>query len=136
MRNRNIFGKEPAFWVSTIQLVLLALMSINSIKGDLGLSDERVALIMVVVNALSAVYLAWAMRETMLAALIEVVKGVVALLVAYGLEFTTDQMNLIMGTIALVGGAYLRDQASPLVRPSFSNPPNAPVLTAAPPQAA
>jgi hypothetical protein len=125
----RLFGKEPAFWVGVVQAVLVLFMSWDQMKDALGLTDLRVAAIMAVINGLAALYLAFVVRETMLGALTEVAKALFGLLLAYNLVLSPGLMSAILGLIAIVGAGFLRTQASPLVKPSFTNPPTAPVLT-------
>lgn len=126
----KLFGKEPAFWVGTIQAVLAFVLTIHQVADVLNLTDERTAWIMAIYNGLGAVFLAYVLRETMVAALVEVGKAALGLAVAYGLELTTYQLSIITGLFAMVGAGYLRTQAAPLLRPKFKSAYNEATLTA------
>lgn len=126
----KIFGKEPAVWVGALQVLLMLLLSIDQIGVDLlHLNDERVALITMCFTLLTAAYSAWVLKHGMLAALVELTKGVGALLLAFNITVDPDTMAQIIALISVIGSAYLRDRTSPLVKPQFDNPLNAPVLT-------
>jgi hypothetical protein len=51
-------------------------------------------------------------------------------MVAYGINLTTQQMSIVTGLVALIGGAYLRSQAAPLATPKFNSSYNDQTLTA------
>lgn len=126
----KVFGREPAFWVGVVQAVIAFVLTIAQVADALNLSDERTAWIMAVVNGISALFLAYVMRETMAAALVEVAKAVVGLMVAYGIALTTQQMSIVAGLVALIGAGYLRSQGAPLAIPKFNSSYNDQTLTA------
>lgn len=126
----KVFGREPAFWVGTVQAVIAFVLTIGQVADAFNLTDERTAWIMAVMNGLSAVYLAYVMRETMAAALVEVAKAMMGLLVAYGIELTTQQMSILAGLVAFIGAGYLRSQGAPLAIPKFGSSYNDQTLTA------
>lgn len=125
----KIFGKNPAFWLGVIQALLAFLMTINQVASALRLTDEKIGLIMAVLFAVLGVYEAWVVRDTMLAALTAAAKALIALLTAYGLHLSADQTAALLGLVALIGGAFIRDRTSPLVVPSFKSTESSPVLT-------
>ena len=128
----KIFGREPAIWVGIIQVALMFLLTIDPIGVDLlHLNDERVAVITMVLTLLTAAYTAWVLKHGVLAATVELTKGVGALLLAFNITVDADTMAQFIALIVVIGTAYLRDRTSPLVRPQFSAPLNAPVLTQA-----
>lgn len=126
----KVFGREPAFWVGVVQAVIAFVLTIGQVADALNLTDERTAWIMAVINGISALYLAYVMRETMAAALVEAAKAVVGLLVAYGITLTTQQMSIVTGLVALIGAGYLRSQGAPLAIPKFNSSYNDQTLTA------
>lgn len=126
----KVFGREPAFWVGVVQAVIAFVLTIAQVADALNLTDERTAWIMAAVNGISALYLAYVMRETMAAALVEVAKALVGLMVAYGIALTTQQMSIVAGLVALIGAGYLRSQGAPLAIPKFGSSYNDQTLTA------
>ncbi len=126
---KTLFGKQPAFWLGIIQAVLAFVLTLHQLSADLHLTSERVGLIMALLFAVLGVYEAWSVRDTMLAALTAVAKALIALLAAYRLELTVDQTAALLGVVALLGGAFVRDRTSPLAVPSFHSTENSPVLT-------
>jgi hypothetical protein len=132
----KIFGKDPAFWSGVVQAVLLLLLSFNQIAQELALTDERVGLIVALLSAVFAVYTAYVTRDAMLAFVHGAAKAVIALLAAYNLELTVDQIAAILGIMTIIAGVVQRDRTAPLVVPMFNNPPDAPTLTGAPPHLA
>lgn len=126
---KTIFGKQPAFWLGVIQAVLAFVLTLHQVADQLHLTDERVGAIMAALFALLGLYEAWAVRDTMLAALTAAAKALIALFAAYRLELTVDQTAALLGLVALIGGAFIRDRTSPLASPSFRSTENSPVLT-------
>jgi hypothetical protein len=128
---KTIFGKQPALWLGLIQAALAFVLTLHQIAGDLHLTDERVGTIMAVLFALVGAYEAWVLRDTMLTAITALAKAVIALLIAYRLEVSPDTAAAVLGFLAIASGLIVRDRTSPLVQPSFTNSPSAPVLTLA-----
>lgn len=126
---RTILGKQPAFWLGVIQAVLAFVLTLHSVATEFHLTDERVGAIMAALFALLGVYEAWTVRDTMLAALTAAAKALIALFAAYRLELTVDQTAALLGAVALLGGAFVRDRTSPLSSPSFHSTEDSPVLT-------
>lgn len=125
----RIFGKQPAFWLGVLQAVLAFVLTMHQVAAQLHLTDERVGAIMAALFALLGVYEAWSVRDTMLAALTAAAKALIALFAAYRLELSVDQTAALLGIVALIGGAFVRDRTSPLVVPSFTSTEDSPVLT-------
>ena len=119
---------EPASLAGLAEAVLALLLSLSM----LGLSNERVGLIMGVVTALAAVYTAYVTKETLLAVLVQLVKASAALAAGYGFELNPATTAAIIAIVTVVAGFYQRTQTSPLVDPSFTNLPTARVLTSSP----
>lgn len=126
---KTIFGKQPAFWIGVIQAVLAFVLTLHQVSAQLHLTDERVGTIMALLFAVLGVWEAWSVRDTMLAALTAAAKALIALLAAYRLELSVDQVAALLGVVALLGGAFVRDRTSPLVVPSFRSTEDSPVLT-------
>lgn len=114
-----IFGREPAAITGAIQATLALLIGFG-VLAPLGLSTQTdLAVVMGVVGALAAVYLAYVTSETLLAPVVELVKAGVALGAIYGLALNAEQTSLLIATVTAVIGAWHRDNTSPLARPSF-----------------
>jgi hypothetical protein len=125
----KLFGKDPAFWVGIVQAALLLVLGFSSIATPLHLTDEVIGLIVAFTSAGFGVYTAWVTRDTMLGYLVGFAKALIALLAAYNLELSVDQITGLLGIITIGAGLLHRDRTSPLVTPAFDNPPDAPVLT-------
>lgn len=126
---KTVFGKQPAFWLGVIQAVLAFVLTLHQVSSQLHLTDERVGAIMAALFAVLGVWEAWSVRDTMLAALTAAAKALIALFAAYRLELSVDQVAALLGVVALLGGAFVRDRTSPLVVPSFRSTEDSPVLT-------
>lgn len=119
----KIFGREPAAIVGAIQAVLVLGVSFGWFQF-IGLKGQGdVALVVGVLSALAAVYLAYVTSETLLAPVIEVFKAGLALAAIYGFAITTEQTGMVIAVITAVFAAFQRTQAAPLANPSFDTPP-------------
>ena len=125
----KIFGKQPAFWLGIVQAALAFVLTLHRVAAELHLTDERVGAIMAALFAVLGVYEAWTVRDTMLAALTAAAKAIIALFAAYRLELTVDHTAALLALVAVLGGAFVRDRTSPLVRPSFRSTRDSAVLT-------
>jgi len=97
---------NPTLWVAAIQSILILLCSFGKL-GFLGLNtQDDVALLVVVLNCLGALYLAWATKNTLLAPVVELLKAVVAFGAIYGLSWTTDQTAMAIVVINSVFAAF------------------------------
>lgn len=111
----KIFGREPAFYVGLVELVLALLLSINGF----GLNQEQVAAIMAVVTLGLGVYTAWATKETLLGVGVGLAKSIIILFAAFGLALDENTTVAIIGLVAFLLGAFNRTQAHPLVKGNF-----------------
>lgn len=117
----KIFGREPAAIVGAIQAVLALAVSFGWLEF-IGLKGQGdVALVVGVVTALSAVYLAYVTNETLLAPVIEVFKASLAMAAIYGLSITTEQTGLVIAALTALFAGYQRTQVSPLSNPTFTS---------------
>lgn len=115
----KLFGREPAAVVASIQAVLALGVSFGWFAG-IGLKgQDDVALVVTVLSALAALYLAYVTSETLLAPVIELFKAALALGVIYGFNISTEQTGLAIAAITAVFAGFQRTQVSPLVNPSF-----------------
>lgn len=114
-----IFGREPAAIVGAIQSALALALSFGWLTR-LGLNtQDDLAVVMTVVIALSAVYLAWATDETLLAPVIGLLKAVLALAAIYGLSLDVEQTGLVVALITSAFALYQRTQVAPLRAGTF-----------------
>ena len=115
----TIFGREPAAIAAAIQAVIALLISFGWLQW-VGLSTQTdVAVVMAVVSAGFAVYLAAATNETLLAPVNELFKTTLALAAIYGLHLSTEQTGMAVAVIATVLGLWQRGKVSPLSRLTF-----------------
>lgn len=114
-----IFGREPAAIVGAIQTLLALLLSFGWLSF-LGLSTQTdLAVVMSVVSAGFAVYLAYATSETLLAPVVELMKALFALGAIYSLNITTEQTGLLVGAVTALFALWQRSKVSPLRKGSF-----------------
>lgn len=111
----KLFDREPAALVGAVQAVLALAVSFGWLEfvGLKGQGD--VALVVGVLSALAAVYLAYSTNESMLAPIIEVFKTSLALAAIYGLSITTEQTGMAIAAITAVFAFFQRSQVVPLV---------------------
>lgn len=125
-RAQTIFGREPAAWVGLIEGIV-ALLTVFA----LGVTSTSGALIIALAAAAAGAYTAWATRDTMLAAVLAVVKALLALVVYYGLELTLEQQAAVLGFVPIALGLWQRTQTSPVADPVDPSPQQ--VVPVAPP---
>lgn len=115
----SLFG-EPVAIVGAVQALLVMLISFDKL-GGLGLhSQGDVALVVVVLNAAAALYLAYTTHQTLLAPVIELFKAMVALGVIYGFNLTTEQTGLVIAFMTAMFALGHRTQTSPLAKGNFA----------------
>jgi hypothetical protein len=117
----KIFGKEPAFFVGVIEAVILVLVTF-------GLPHDTAAVIATLTVAVGGVLTAIAAKDTLLAALVSLVKAVIVLVVFLGYDISDESTAAIIGLLTLILGGYLRTQTSstdtPISAPSDGLPAN------------
>jgi hypothetical protein len=111
----KIFGREPAVWVGVIEGFLALLVSWH----QFGLDSEEVGAIMAVIVAAFGVYTAAVTRDTMLGVVVGLAKAVLALLLAYKVELSADQVATIIAFVTVTVGFFQRTQTSPASRASL-----------------
>ncbi len=117
----KLFGREPAAIVGAIQAVLALGVSFGWFEF-IGLKGQTdVAIVVAVLAALSAAYLAYVTNETLLAPVIEVFKASLALAAIYGLALTTEQTGMAIAVITALIAGFQRTQVGPLATPSFTS---------------
>lgn len=101
----KILGKEPAFFVGVIEAVILVLVTF-------GLPHDAAAVLATLTVAVGGVLTAVAAKDTLLAALLGLVKALVVLVVFLGYDISDEQTASILGLLTLILGGYLRTQTS------------------------
>lgn len=102
--------REPAALLGLVSGVLALLLSLN----QLGLTNEKVGLIMGAVTALAGIYTAWATSATMLGVIVGFVNATFALVAGYGFELSPDTTAAAIAIVTVVVGFWQRTQVSPL----------------------
>lgn len=122
----KILGREPALIVGVVNAAIM-------FAGTLGfpfLSDVQAGALVLVVNAISAVIVAWATRPLSPAVFSYAVSTLISLGVAYGFTLTDAQIAGINGLIVPMLALLTRGQVSP-VETKVTNSSNDPTVEAA-----
>jgi hypothetical protein len=121
----KIFGREPALVIGTI-------VAIISLAGTLGfsfLTADQAGLWIVVVNAIAAAAMAWLTRPLQPGIYTYAVGAILALVTAYGLTLTPEQVNAVNALVVPVLALLTRGQVSPVetavTKPSLEPTPEA-----------
>lgn len=115
----KIFGREPAALIGALQGVLALLVGFGALE-PIGLSTQTdLAVVVGVLTAASAVYLALVTNETLLAPAVELAKAALALGAIYGLAITAEQTSLVIAALTAVLAAWHRGQVIPVANPSL-----------------
>src|SRR4051812_25843986 len=114
-----LFG-EPVAIVGAVQALLVMLIAYHKLDW-LGLTSQGdVAVVVVVLNAAGALYLAWSTHHTLLAPIVELFKAMVALGVIYGLHISTEQTGLVIAVLTALFSLGHRTQTSPAPEGNFA----------------
>ena len=108
--------REPAALVGLVSGVLALLLSLD----QLGLTNEKVGLIMGVITALAGVYTAWSTKDTMLGVILGAVNAAAALVAGYGFELSQDTTAAVIAIVTVIVGFYQRTQTTPLANGTFA----------------
>lgn len=111
----KIFGREPAAWVTLIEATLM-IVGVQMFDW----SVEQVAYVVVVVNGVLAVYVAYVTKDTMLAVVVGLGKALITAAIAFGVDIPDDRAATYIALITAAVGLYNRSQTAPLLRPTFS----------------
>lgn len=118
-RASNALG-EPVAFITAIQAVLFVLATHGKLEF-IGINSKNdVALVIAVLAALEALYVAFATDETVLAPLVAVVKAAVNLSVLYGFHLSEDDLGMIIAGITAVVGGWHRNSVSWLHQGKFT----------------
>ena len=111
--------REPAAIVAAIQSILAVAVSFGWLAG-IGIDgQDALAVVMVAVNALAAVYVAYVTKDTLLAPVVELFKALLGVGVIYGFHLTTEQTGLAVVAITAVFGLFNRQATTPATKASF-----------------
>lgn len=115
----TIFGREPAAIIGAIQAGLVLVVSFGWLDG-IGISgQDSIAIVVGVLSALAAVYLAWKTSETLLAPIIQLFQAFLSLAAIYGFHLSNDQTGFVIAAITSVAALFHRTQTTPLAKGSF-----------------
>ncbi len=114
MASPTIFGREPAAILASVTAVLSLLVGFGALEV-IGLSSAAdVGIVGAVLAAISAIYLAFATNESLLAPIVQLFKAGAALGAIYGLNLSAEESGLAILAIEAVFTAWHRDQVVPL----------------------
>lgn len=118
-RLRTLLG-EPVAIVGALQAALVMAVSFGWLSG-IGLSSQHdVALVVIVLSALAAVYQAYVTHHTVLAPVVQLFQALANLGVIYGLHISDQQTGMVVVLITAVFSLFHRSQTSPLAQGSFA----------------
>jgi len=121
--------REPAALVAAVQALLAFLISFHALDF-IGLDTQAdLAVVVVVLNAAGAFYVAWKTKDTLLGPVVELFKALLALGMIFGFALTTEQTGLAVIFITAALGLFNRQATKPLLGGSFKTyQVNAPVV--------
>lgn len=107
----KLFGREPALVGAFLQAVLALVLGLGVIPG---LDNTTAGLISAAGAAVFGTYVAFAVKQNLLPAIVAAFQALLAIGVGFGLDFlTTDLTGLITAVLAGALGIFLRTQADP-----------------------
>lgn len=119
MNAGTIFGRQPVVWVGLIQAFLVTLASFG-LLGFIGIhSQAEVGILVGVLAALGAVYLAFVTSESWLAPAVELLKALFAFGAIYGLSVTTEQTGILISLLTVIFSFVHQGKTSPLAAPAL-----------------
>lgn len=111
---------EPVAIVAAIQTVLVMLVSFGALDG-IGLhSQDDIMLVMAVLSAAGAVYLAFKTSRTVLAPVVQLFNALVAVGAIYGFHMSTEHTGVVIAAITALLALFHQSQVSPLSKGSFA----------------
>jgi nicotinamide riboside transporter PnuC len=108
----KIFGREPALWAALLNAIVYILCA-----WIFHPSPEVEAGIIAVISAVLGMVVAFSTKDGVSAAILGLVKSMLALLLGFGLKMTADQQAGILSLAAAFTGMFVRTQATALVGP-------------------
>ena len=107
----KLFGREPALVGAFLQAVLALVLGLGVIPG---LDNQTAGLISAAGAAVFGAYVAFAVKQNLLPAIVAAFQALLAVGVGFGLDFlTTDLTGLITAVLSGALGIFLRTQADP-----------------------
>lgn len=108
------FLGEPAALIAGIQSILAVAVSFGWLTG-LGIAGEdSLAVVMVAINAVGALVVAWYTKDTLLAPVIELFKALLAVGAIYSFTISLEQTGMIVVAITALFGLFNRQATSPV----------------------
>lgn len=120
MKKVLIFGREPVTIVNAIEGLLCAALAFGLLSFAGVDNAEEVAIIMAIVSGVLNTYVAFVTKDTLLAAVLGLVKASVPAVAAFGYNVTDAQLAQLMGAIILLLALWHRTQTGPAAIPSFN----------------
>jgi nicotinamide riboside transporter PnuC len=108
----KIFGREPALWAALLNAIVFVLCA-----WIFHPSPEVEAGIIAAVSAVLGMVVAFSTKDGVSAAILGLVKSVLALLLGFGLKMSADEQAGILSLAAALSGMFVRTQATALVGP-------------------
>jgi hypothetical protein len=105
-----MLGRHPTLWIALINVVVMGLATL----GFGWLDNDQAGLIVVAVNAIAGAANAWAVRPIQPAVFTYAVSSIVALVGAYGLNVTADQLAALNSIAVSVLGFLTYGNVSPV----------------------
>lgn len=102
-----LFGREPAAWLALFA-VAVKLFSAFAIEVD----EQTQAWVNAVAAAGMGVFIAWATKDGVVAAILGLVQAVIALAVGLGLGWDVATQAVVLSFVSLALGAYDRTQVT------------------------
>ena len=114
MSTKTIFGREPAVAIGLIEAVVAFALTIQ--VGWWGWDAQTDAIIMAFVVALGGLWGAWVTSETMLGALLGVLKAGFAVALAFNFALSSTQQAMAISIVSAVVAFAYRTQTTPAVK--------------------
>lgn len=107
----KLFGREPALFGAFLQAVLALVLGLGIVPG---LDNSTAGLVSAAGAAVFGAYVAYAVKQNLLPAIVAALQALLAVGIGFGLDFlTTELTGLITATVAAALGIFLRTQADP-----------------------
>lgn len=119
MSNISKLGGEPVAVVGAIQAALVMAVSFHWLDFLELHSQTDVALVVIVVSTLGAVYQAYVTKRTLLAPVVQLFQALVNLGVIYGFHISTEQTGMVVAFITAAFALVHQSQTSVADRGSF-----------------
>lgn len=110
----KIFGREPVAWTTLIEAVLMV-AGVQFFDW----SVEKVAVVVVCVNALFGIYTAYVTKDAMLGVIVGAVKALITAAIAFGVNVPDDRAALYIALVTAAVGFWQRSETAPLLTPTF-----------------